>query len=126
MRLPGYTTRVAGRGRELERTFREFLWAFALSVVFMYMILAAQYESLVHPFTILLSLPLSVPFALFSLWVTSHVEPVFRAGVARAVRRGEEERHSLQIDHTNQLRQQGSTGTGPSSRQTGIGCVRFS
>ena len=39
---PAYTTRVSGRGRELERTFGEFLWAFLLSVVFMYMILAAS------------------------------------------------------------------------------------
>ena len=39
---PGYSTRVAGRGRELERTFVEFLWAFLLSVIFMYMILASQ------------------------------------------------------------------------------------
>ncbi|MBN8249902.1 MAG: efflux RND transporter permease subunit, partial [Verrucomicrobia bacterium] len=76
---PGYSTRVAGRGRELERTFREFLWAFALSVVFMYMILAAQYESLVHPFTILLSLPLSVPFAFFSLWITGHTLNLYSA-----------------------------------------------
>ncbi len=39
---PAYTTAVSGRGRELERTFREFLWAFLLSVIFMYMILAAR------------------------------------------------------------------------------------
>ena len=59
MNLPAaYTTRVSGRGRELERTFGEFIWAFALSIVFMYMILASQFENLVHPFTILLSLPL--------------------------------------------------------------------
>ena len=66
-----YSTRVMGRGRELERTFGEFIWAFLLSIVFMYMILASQFESLTHPFTILLSLPLSVPFALFSLWATA-------------------------------------------------------
>ena len=63
---------VSGRGRELERTFSEFLWAFLLSIAFMYMILASQFESLVHPFTILLSLPLSVPFALLTLWLTGN------------------------------------------------------
>lgn len=68
MNLPtGYSTTVSGRARELETTFREFLWAFALSVILMYIILASQFESLIHPFTILLSLPLSVPFAFISL-----------------------------------------------------------
>jgi HAE1 family hydrophobic/amphiphilic exporter-1 len=64
--------RTLGRGRELERTFGEFLIAFALSIVFMYMILAANYESYLHPFTILLSLPLSVPFAFLSLWLMAN------------------------------------------------------
>ena len=71
MNLPAaYSTAVSGRGRELERTFYEFIWAFLLSIAFMYMILASQFESLVHPVTILLSLPLAVPFALLSLWGT--------------------------------------------------------
>jgi len=70
MGLPtGYSTRISGRARELETTFNEFLWAFLLSVILMYIILASQFESLVHPFTILLSLPLSVPFAFLSLLV---------------------------------------------------------
>nr|MDP9121672.1 efflux RND transporter permease subunit [Acidobacteriota bacterium] len=54
MNLPAaYTTGVSGRGRELARTYGEFIWAFTLSILFMYMILASQFESLVHPLTIL-------------------------------------------------------------------------
>src|SRR6185436_858835 len=80
MRLgPEYSTRVAGRARELETTFREFLWAFLVSVILMYIILASQFENLVHPFTILLSLPLSVPFALFSLYVTDQTINLYSA-----------------------------------------------
>ena len=46
---PGFDTRVLGRGRELERTLRDFVWTFVLSFIFMYIVLAAQFEHLVHP-----------------------------------------------------------------------------
>jgi hydrophobic/amphiphilic exporter-1 (mainly G- bacteria), HAE1 family len=104
---PGFSTRVVGRGRELQRTFADFRWTFVLSFIFMYLLLAAQFEHLVHPLTILFSLPLAVPFGLVSLFIGGESLNLFSA-LGILVLFGVVKKASiLQVDHTNQLRAQG-------------------
>ena len=108
LRMPAsYSTRVLGRGRELERTLRDFGWTFVLSFIFMYIVLAAQFEHLVHPLTILFSLPLAVPFGLISLWLGGESLNLYSA-LGILVLFGLIKKASiLQVDHTNQLREKG-------------------
>lgn len=104
---PGFETRVLGRGRELEVTLEEFRWTFLLSFVFMYIVLAAQFEHLAHPLVILFTLPLAVPFGLISLYWGGETLNVYSALGLLVLFGVVKKAAILQVDHTNALRSQG-------------------
>ncbi len=104
MNLPaGYDTLFIGDVKTLEETRSEFLLALLLSLVFVYMVLAAQFESLLHPVTILLAIPLTAPFALASILLMNesiNVYSIFGVFMLFGIIK---KNGILQVDTTNQL-----------------------
>ena len=104
---PGYSGRLAGQTQILDETTANLVMAIGLASIFVYMVLAAQFESFVQPIIIMLVLPVSVPFALFTIWVTGRTLNLWSAlGILLLF--GIVKKNSiLQVDYTNVLRSRG-------------------
>jgi HAE1 family hydrophobic/amphiphilic exporter-1 len=104
---PEYHHEFLGEAKLLADSNSNFMLAFLLAFVFMYMILAAQFESLVHPITILLAVPLTLPFALISLMLLQTPLDVY-AMIGLFMLFGIVKKNGiLQVDYTNVLRGKG-------------------
>jgi HAE1 family hydrophobic/amphiphilic exporter-1 len=104
---PGFSTRYTGRAQFLEEARANFLLALGLALIFIYMVLAAQFESFVHPFTIMASLPLAMPFGLLSLLAAGFTMNIYSA-IGILMLFGVVKKNAiLQVDYTNVLRERG-------------------
>jgi len=103
----GYKAGFQGKAKEFGRMIHGFLVAFGLAFLFMYMVLGAQFESFLHPVTILLSLPLSIPFALLSLILMGQTLTIFSIMGIFMLFGIVKKNAILQVDYTNTLRRRG-------------------
>ena len=99
----GYSYIFSGQVKVLEETTWNLVLAMLLASIFMYMVLAAQFESFSYPFIIMLTLPLSIPFALFSLWVTGRALSLWSALGMFLLLGIVKKNGILQVDYTNRL-----------------------
>jgi HAE1 family hydrophobic/amphiphilic exporter-1 len=67
---PGQTTHLGGQSAEMDASFRSLLFALLLAVFLVYLVMASQFESLLHPFVIFFSIPLAAVGAIWALWLT--------------------------------------------------------
>ncbi len=100
-------TGLDGQSREFRASGSEIYFVFVLALLFIYLVLSAQFESFVSPFVIMLSVPLSMTGALFALWATGGTLNIYsQVGLITLV--GLITKHGILIvEFSNQLRAEG-------------------
>ncbi len=105
--LPGYSTSYIGRGKLLAEALVNFLIAFLLALAFIYIVLAAQFESFLHPVTIMLSMFFAIPFGLLTLvgfGISLNIYSIFGMFLLMGIVK---KNAILQVNYTNTLRERG-------------------
>jgi hydrophobic/amphiphilic exporter-1 (mainly G- bacteria), HAE1 family len=106
---PRIRAEIGGENEEMRRSFRELAFAFTLALLLVYMILAAEFESLIHPFTILLSVPLALIGAMWALWVAgAGINTISLIGIIILVGIVDNDA-VVKVDFINQMRREGMT-----------------
>ncbi len=104
---PGYTIEFAGQAETMSETFQSIIFAFFLTIIITYMVLASQFESFIHPFTVMLALPLSIIGALGFLFITANTINIMSL-IGMLMLIGLVVKNSiLLVDYTNNLRARG-------------------
>lgn len=104
---PGYSIVISGEQKDMAKSFRSLIFAFCLAVLLVYMIMAAQFESLRHPLLILFTLPMGLTGAIWALFLTSQTLNVISA-IGMVVIVGIVVNDAIvKIDYTNQVRKGG-------------------
>jgi len=107
-RMPSeYGIQTSGRGKLLQESIQNFFIAFVLSLAFIYIVLAAQFESFVHPLTIMVSMFLSIPFGLLTLVLVGGTLNIYSIMGLFLLIGVVKKNAILQVDYTNVLRDRG-------------------
>jgi len=106
-RPPNYRVDFGGEQEEMSRSFRSLIWAFILSALLVYMVMAAQFESLLHPFLIMFTIPMGLSGVFLALFLTGQTINVISV-IGIVVLVGIVTDNAIvKIDFTNQLRRGG-------------------
>ena len=106
---PTMSFRLQGQSKILDETTANLLMAISLAMIFVYMVLASQFESFVQPIVIMTALPMAIPFALFTLWASGRTLNLWSALGILLLLGIVKKNAILQVDYANILRAQGKS-----------------